>query len=180
MIPLLNLLSPEDKKKISRRKLLLLLHEILLLFFILTAIGSSVLLAARLILEQKFYEVNAADTPSSPKIAILNRDIRNINKALVNYNHIASRSVNITPFITELIKQTPLQIQWEQFSLREDNNVNLRGIALSRDGLIQFKQNLENLPFVKNINLPLQYLVSGDKDIKFAVDFMLRIHEYPY
>lgn len=172
MLPSLNLLPTEHKKEIRRAKMFLFIHEIILFIFIAIVLGSATLLAARLMLEQKFREVVIEKTPGTTKISRLNRNIQNINQRLIALEEITQKSATWSDTILKIITQTPPQINYKSFSIFEDKSIKLHGTADTRDALMNFKNTLESSDYIASVDLPLRYLVKT-QDIDFNLKIIL-------
>lgn len=169
MIPILNLLPPENKREINRAKILLLWHEILLLLFIMVSIGSALLYFAQNTLEKRFQEATLTPTAGSSQMTMLNRTVRNINQVLAPLNRVATSSRYFSPLLQALVNQTPPSIAWTALTVDAPGTATLRGTAATRRDLATFKANLESAPQFTRVNLPLQYLL-GIGQIEFAME----------
>lgn len=181
MFPSLNLLPPERKKEIQRTGILLLVHEIILFVFIAVIFGSSLLLGARLILEQRFREIVIENVPGATKITYLNRDVLNLNKRLGTLEEISSKSPFWSDLMLEIVTHTPPQINYKSLNLLDTSinlldtrTINLSGTAQTRDALINFKKELESSAYIAKVDLPLQYLVKT-QDIDFTLDLIINL-----
>lgn len=177
MIPILNLLSPQQKKEMALAKTLLIVHEMLLLIFIVVTVGSSILLGARLMLEQKFRATMLEQAPGSAKITKMNREVTQINLRLSALNRVSSSFSPWTAFITNLLKATPDGVEWKALQVNsEDRGLILTGFAPTRDALLKLRDNLSQLPYLSELNLPLHYLIDNN-NIDFVLDAKINIED---
>lgn len=174
MIPILNLLDDRQKRRIRSVRFLLLVHEILLLIFIVTVFGSGLIFAARIMLEQKFYEVVTTQVPHSPKIAALNRDIRYVNQQTEQLTQLTPHFNYWSPVIVELVRKSNADVTWELLILNRENlTIRLQGTAKTRASLSEFKKQLETSSKFITVDLPLQYLAT-EEDLTFVLTIAVR------
>jgi|GEM_PF-987668 len=174
MMPYLNLLSPADQKEVTRVRVLLLTHEIILFIFIFISIGSAGLLLARTLLEQKFQQTLLEKIPGSKEVAILNRDIRIINKQTLLIDRAIKLYHPWSPILVELATLTPPSVQIETMQIQNGATMLMRGHANTREELLTFKDRLEKSPYTVRLVIPLQSLAQ-DQDITFTVERTLNI-----
>lgn len=174
LLPYLNLLAPADQRETRRSKWLLLLHEVCLFLFIFIVLGSSGLLAARMLLEQKFQQTVVEKIPGSQKVALINRDIRALNRQLVNLDRAIKNYRVWSPLLFEISQATPEGIQYDLVQLNEGEKSFMRGQAAVRDDLILLKTTLEKSPNTKELKIPLQDLAQ-QSDISFTIERIINL-----
>lgn len=172
MIPALNLLPADQKKDIKYTRTFLLLHEILLFAFIAVVISSALMLTARIMLENKFQSITIENIPGATRVAKLNRDITRINQQLTQIKGVARNYVKLSALVADLSDRTPQDVNWHTFQILENNKILITGVAQNRDSLIAFQSRLEQSPYIRTLDLPLQYLTAGkDNPFKLEITF---------
>lgn len=169
LLPYLNLLAPDDRRETWRSKWLLLLHEICLFLFIFIALGSAGLLAARILLEQKFQQTVLETIPGSQEVALINRDIRVLNRQLSNLDRAIKNYRVWSPLLIEISQTAPEGIRYDLVQFNESGTIFMRGQAIARDDLILLKETLKKSPNTKELKIPLQDLAQQN-DILFSIE----------
>lgn len=147
---------------------LTLLHEILLFIFIAFSLGALILLAAHFILSQKFRAVVVEYVPGTAKIERLNRDIRLINRDLLAIDSVMQNSLLWSPLIQGVLQAAPAEISFSSLRINSAGTLEIQGTAAARDQLLAFKSALEKIPYLKSVDLPLQFLVK-EKAANFRI-----------
>lgn len=180
MKTMINLLPPEEKKKLFYKKLeklVIIWGEILLIFLVCLIL---------VLFSIKTYIVGQVES----KIIILdqikegyeNSNTQNLQQTIKNYNEKLSQIKNFyenqTHFaesIEEIAKIKPPEIYFTILSLKMSGNgiiFSISGFSETRTSLVLFRENLESKPGIENINFsPLSWVKTADIDFQVTFDF---------
>lgn len=164
----LNLFSEESKQKIQQQRFFFLFLKTELVLFLLLIICGTIFLAAERILSGSVQKI---ESETSKIIKTSSNDysleVKKINGTLLAVEEIQK---GFTPYSPLLKKVATLAPDGVSFSyLRIDNltkTIKLRGQADLRENFLNLVKNLEDAPFLNNIEVPLT-----DKLKKENIDF---------
>jgi Tfp pilus assembly protein PilN len=176
---MINLLPYSEKnilKIIEKEKIVLILEIILFLFFLcLILILFSIKIqvsgqveAERIVLEQEKNEFRNSETKNIPENIIL------INKNFSDLKSFYEKQFSMTEVLEKISKTLPDEIYLNTFSYtNNDSQVVLSGFSKTQEGLLEFKQNLEQEKNFQEIIFPFSSWIEG-KDISFNLNFKLK------
>lgn len=175
---MINLTPKEEKKKINADFYL----RLLIVFFISVALSVWVWVIAMVpsyfaislneksienkLKNQKNTPVPALDIETTTLIKGINSKVSLIEESETNKFVVSERVINQI-----LLKKTP-EIKINQISYSEDpsgkRQINISGLAPSRDKLLLFRRGLEENTFFKTVDLPISNFVKGS-NISFFI-----------
>lgn len=169
---ILNLLSPDKKKNLAAEVGFSQVKKALLILIISCITGISMTVAVRVLLTHELHTIES-DISSATESLTTNGDdtaeiiIKKINDKGTQLTQIQSSYVSWSSLLYQL-GQTPnnnIQLKSLQFN-QDDGTFDVQGYAKTRDDLLVFKEALEQLPFLQNINSPISNLIKKE-DITF-------------
>lgn len=175
----LNLLSPEEKKKIKSIKNFYLIRRISFPFISLLLISTTVLFFGQLLLNN--YQKNINEQIDNEMSFILvgqtsstEDTIKEFNNQLSRITTIQSGYIKWTNFIIEFTSLVPDGISLNSLDLKTLNDVGsnktiqITGFSIDRKTLIDFESNLEKSEYFSNIDTPISALIQ-----KVNINFQL-------
>lgn len=172
---LINLIPPEKKKLISHIYLVLysrFLIEIILLYGLIVAIS---LIIANQILLSNLGAVQSRTTNLEPVYNQINQEIQKVNQQLRNINEAQNNFFAWTPYLADTLKNLPTNISLNGLNFNKDNNnLIIQGLALTRADLLTLKDNLTKLSWVKKLDLPSSTLTAKE-NINFIINVELKL-----
>lgn len=170
---ILNLISEELKKEIKLRHIYGFIKKVNLTMIVIAIIIAIILLAAKTILQLRFNNIVEQMTLVTKTNQGYNNDIREINNKL---NFVAKVQNDFIPW-SEIIKKvvgiTPRDINLYYLKFNsEEQLVKIKGKALFRSSLLDFKDKLEATPDFKNIDFPLKNILERE-NIDFEINAKL-------
>jgi len=161
----LNLLSLKDKEKIKIEKNFLLIKNVVFVVSLALAIIIVSLLSTRIILNiyikdfDKTIE-NEEILLSSTKRASLEKSTKDLNSQLNTIESIQKEYVKWSNLLTELTKIVPGGVKINSLELNKNNKkVNITGVSINREVLLEFQNNLKNSNYFTNITSPISNLL---------------------
>jgi len=171
----LNLVSDKLKKEIKLRHLYLLVREISGIILIITIFLVSILLIAKIILQNSFNEIVSQTTLITRNNQTYNVKVREINDKLDFVSMIQAGYISWTNLFENLAIAMPSGIKLYSLKLNyKDQAISIKGMAKNRDDLLNFKNNLENSPYCSAINFPLKNILEKE-NIDFEINTTLNL-----
>ena len=175
MIPhRLNLLSPKKRNHLNRMINFQFLKNILELCLIFISLIGIALLGGQLVLQEYFNDITSQIVSVNNKYGDTNMAIKQINLTLAKTENIQKEYTKWTPLIIELFNAVPEGVNLSSVNLNKQNKiVNLVGSALTRNDLLLFKENLEKINWLSNIDIPPSQLIEKD-NIQFSLSPIIK------
>lgn len=156
---LLNLLPPEKKKLLNRLYLALYLRiiiEILLLYSLIIAIS---LILANYLLQSSLTSIQVQTTALDPIYSKINQEIKTANQQLKNVDLAQQAWQPWGPRLAQLFATTSSSISLSTLNLSADRQILLlQGLAKTREALLAFKEQLAQLPWLEEFEIPVSSL----------------------
>ncbi len=157
----LNLLTPEQKKKLKTKKIYLSLKETVMLILLFTSIIGIMLIAARYVLEQQLAYLIEKNATVITKSQETSKKIASVNEKIETADIIQKNFQNWSIFFIELAEITPKNISYDFLKIyRQQATIELEGSAKTRQDLLALQKNLQNSNIFKKVNLPLSDLLA--------------------
>jgi len=168
MIPhRLNLLSPQKRRTLKKMVNFQFTKSLLeLMLFVLSCTGIA-LLGGQWTLQNYFNEVTGHIVSITNKYAQQNLEIKDINLDLIKAEKIQEEYTLWTPKILELTNQIPDNIILSNLSFNLDS-LNIIGTAQTRNDLLNLANNLKNIEWLDDIQIPPEQLTQKD-NIQFSI-----------
>lgn len=176
----LNLLPPEDKKRIGYQRLVRFFTYINAGIVILLVIGNTLLLPTYFFLF--FQNRGTQELLAAQQQTTQTEQAREIEKRIQQTNATLNRLQTTHTFgedslmssITDIITEAPSGITLAFLSFeKETSRVLLRGHALTRNDLLEFISAIREHPSFYDIESPVENILR-DKNISFAFSFSIR------
>jgi Tfp pilus assembly protein PilN len=173
----LNLVSNELKKEIKLRRLYFLIKKIGGVLLVITICLASILLTAKIILQNNFNKIVAQTTLITKNNQTYNVKVREINNKINFAAKIQKDYLVWTNLLKNLALKAPDGIKLYSLKLNADKKTfAIKGIAQNRDDLLKFKENIENLSVYDNIDFPLKNILEKE-NIDFEINADLNLNE---
>lgn len=171
----LNLVSAEQKKEIKLKHIYGLIKKINLTLIIITIVIAVVLLTAKILLQSKFNEIVEQTTLVTRTNQGYNNNVREINNKL---NYVAKIQDDFIPWsglLTSLAETTPGDIKFYYFKIDAPaKTIKIKGKALRRGSLLNFKDKLANNPAFLEIDFPVKNILEKE-NIDFEINAKLNL-----
>ena len=172
----LNLLPPQEKKRLELTKFNSLLafltvwFSVFLIIFVLLLLSAFFSLSILLQEQRKLIEIRQSD-PKTQYLLEIEEKIKQTNQIIKQVQLKQSEIILWTPLLEEISEIVPSGIYLNNFSFRTaKNQISLNGWANYRENLLGFQKSLEESSFFEEIEAPLANLIK-QKDIDFNFTF---------
>ena len=170
---LLNLIPQQLKREIKFRQFLALFKKINYIIIIFTIIIAIIILTAKIILRNNFNKVVAQTTLITKNSQSYNIKVNDINSKLDSISQVQNNFIAWSNLIENLADITPSGINFISTKINKEKQIiNIAGIAKTRNDLLEFKQNMENLPNVYDVKFPLKNILQKT-NISFEISAKL-------
>jgi len=170
----INLISPEQKKNLEQQKVYAAICLSVSVIFIFTAIFSGLLLGSKYYLELRLGGILAQNAQGINQAQNLALNVKKINNKIEAVSDIQKGYYRWSPVLAKLAQLTPAEISFAELDLyKQDEIIEIKGLAKTRNDLINYQKTLENSGWFKKIDLPLESLISKENnnfDIKATLD----------
>ncbi|MFA6551154.1 MAG: PilN domain-containing protein [Patescibacteria group bacterium] len=171
MMITLNLLSAEQQKKARRQKTDRLLKQ-----FALALTATTILIAAIFILAKETLQTSLSQTLETyyKSNHTFNIRINQTNALLKFIREIKVDNRIWSELLVDITKKTPADVKISALEIDGvKRTIALRGLSLTRDSLLSFKDNLNQSKFLTGVNLPVQSLAQKE-NIIFVINAALK------
>ncbi len=165
----INLLSPEKRKYLRRMIYIQFIKNTLISVVFVFCLSGITLLGGQSVLQEYFNDVSGNLIATNSRNAEKNKKIKEINSIIIKTDAIQQIYTNWSPIIVKLANAIPEGITVGTLSLNAVNHTfNINGNANTRENLLQMQIILNNLDFIKNVNIPLSQLTEKT-NIAFSI-----------
>lgn len=173
----LNLISQEQKKEIKLKRAYEITKKVSCILIIIAIFIAVVLLIGKLILQMQFIKAVDQYTLVAKSSQGDNAKIRDINNSLNFVSEIQSNFIFWSNLIKDAADRVPGGVSLSSISIdRDKKSIQIKGTAKLRDGLLQFKENIEKSLIYQNVDLPLQNILQKE-NINFEIKAELNLSE---
>lgn len=141
----LNLLSSEKKKNLDKLITAQFVKSILELFLVVICFCAVFILISQNIMEIFYRGLSNNSSLVNSYYSSTNDKIKRINAVLKDANDIQSEYVVWTTLIAELTATLPPEVTLSSLAMNKAGQFSFSGVAKTRDSLIAWQKNLENL-----------------------------------
>lgn len=177
---LLNLLPPTKKKDLRLIQLYTVIKNLIIIVLIFTIVATTILLIIKIVLQNYFNEIVAQTTLTTKTLSVFNKDIKTFNKNLSIVEDIQKNFIPWTNFLVNFTRLVPDNVSIYNLNINKVDDTTYKifiyGFAKNRDGLLAFKNNLENSNDLKEISVPLENLLTKE-DIKFNIKATINLNQ---
>jgi len=169
----LNLLSPAQQEYLRYENAYRHVRTVSWLILTFTVIISSLLLIARLMLQDYYATVLTTTTLVNEKNRSIDRDIAEFNKELKAVETIQADFIKWSNILIDINKAIPANVEIAYLNFEQKTRLfNLNGRALRREDFLTLKKNLESLPYFEEISSPLtNILLKENVNFEFTGKF---------
>lgn len=172
----LNLLPPIQKIYIKQAGIYTALQNFLAIILIVAIIISFLLVGARIILQNNFYNLITHSSLSLNDTQGFDSKIRNVNEKLKVVQEIQNEFTKWSSFLIAVNDLVPENIQLNLLAINQEaKTISIEGNAKLRDDFLKFKENLQNSSLLSEIESPLSNLVKK-QDIDFRITAKLNFN----
>lgn len=173
----LNLLSPSQKEYLRYEHAYVHVRTVMWLMLAFSIIISSLLLAARLMLQDNYATVLTTTTLVNEKNRTLDHEISEFNKSLKEVEAIQAHFVKWSTIVLEINRAIPPNVEITYLNLEQNTRLfNLSGKALTREDFLALKANLAALPYFEELSSPLTNLLLK-KNVTFEFSGKIKTSE---
>ena len=174
---ILDLISPQEKKQFHTKRIYLVIERLVFISSLLFIINISIVLIAKHIIKNNLRDINSQSITITEGNKELNQQIKNLNSELEFLDFVQSENIFFTDLFLKIINLTPKNITLSHLSFKflekkkKENsilNLNIKGIAATREDLINYKEKINSSNFLKEIKLPISDLLLRE-NIKFEL-----------
>lgn len=174
----LNLLSPNEKNRLKLESNYLLMKNIIFVISLVLIIYILSLFATRFILQFYLSDINKSieneqSLAATSKRGELEKSIKDLNNQLNTITFIQKTYVKWSGFLIDFNKTIVSEVKISTLQLDKNNKkVNIQGQAKTRNALLDFQKNLENLKYFSKITSPISnLLIKENIDFQFTGEF---------
>lgn len=168
---LLNLLPPTVKENVRLMRLYIVLKNSIIGLLMIAIFVATVLLIAKVILQNTFNEIVAQTTITNTVDRVFNKDITRFNNRLTALEEAQKKFAPHSQTLAKVFAQIPSNIVLSDISI-VDNKLFIIGNAATRDNLLAFQSAIDSLEFIDELTIPLEFLLSRE-DINFTAQATL-------
>lgn len=173
----LNLISQDLKKEIKLKRIYGFVKKTYYLLAILIITTTITLLIAKIVLQNEFNKIVEQTTLVTKNSQSYNVKVREINSKIDNAGIIQDNYMTWSYLFEEITKLTPEDVTISFIKTdKTKQNIKIRGIADSRDGLLLFKNELEDSLIFTDIQFPIQNILKKN-NINFEIDAKIIIEK---
>ncbi len=174
----LNIISQELKKEINTKTIYLSYKNLLAIIFITLILYTSAYLICLLVLQIHFVETVKDTTLITRGSENYSAQVRQLNSTITNIENIQSEYINWSYLLEFLHQLSSEDVNISSISVnKEKKEIILRGMAMTRDGLLQLKEKLEESNYFTEINLPIKNLLEKE-NISFDINSSFKTYEF--
>ena len=176
----LNLVSQELKQEIKLRHIYKMLKQANYILIIITIFIAIIILVAKIILQNNFNKVVEQTTLITRESQGQNIKIRDINDRLNYIGKIQDNFITWSFLFKELADNVNNDISFYSIKInKERKEIDLRGIAKSRNSLLVLKKSFDNSDIFLDIDFPMKNILEKE-DINFEIKASLDLDKIGY
>ncbi len=165
----LNLLSPQKKHHLKRMALFIFFKNILEVTLVVVIVAAIVLVSGRWFLQNYFNELTEKLVMDGNQHTGMNTRIKEVNRVLKDIALTQKEYVAWSSVLEGITETVPATITMESMVLDRVSGIyTFTGIATTRNDLLLFQKNLQALPFIAKVDVPLSQLTEKE-DIPFII-----------
>lgn len=163
----INLLSPEKKNKLKFLVKFIFSKEALEIVILACSVIAIALVWSWLVLQESYAGLASSSALVNKDYLTYNKDIKIINTLIKNIDKSSSEFQAITPKLIDIIINLPPNIKITSLQInRKDQTLNLQGVALTRQDLLNYQNILKKVNWLETVNTPVSKLFQKT-DINF-------------
>ncbi|MFH1677358.1 MAG: hypothetical protein ABH888_00940 [Patescibacteria group bacterium] len=171
----LNLISKKVKQDIKLKRIYAILKRFGYILIIITALFAIIILFAKIILQNTFNQVVEQTTLITKNNQSSNNQIKAINTRLDNIEKIQNDFIPWSFLLEDLSQDISSNINFFSIKIDKDKQqIDLKGVAVTRKGLLDFKKSIEESDKFSDIYFPINNLLK-ENNINFEITAKLVI-----
>jgi hypothetical protein len=172
---ILNLASPEVKKEMKQKQIYILITKICFSLITATVLISIYLLFGQFVINYYYNKSIEESTLLASSYQGYGTRAENLKSELDHINEIQNDFTVFSKVFEELMTMTSNNIKFSSIQIsKEDNIIHFLGIASTRQGLLDFKESLEQSDNFDEVNLPIANILEKT-NISFDISAKLEI-----
>lgn len=174
----INLLPQAEKKKLFYLQIDQIINRLLFIIVILLVCSSIVLLGIRFSLQQETDEINnQIDSLQSQINSDKNKEtqdqIQILNQLVRRANDIRNQNIDLSAILVHVSDITPTGVTFTRIDYDNSSHTfNIKGIALKREDLIKFTNNIEESDYFFQTDSPISNFTE-ENNLQFELSFVL-------
>lgn len=177
----LNLLPSREKKQLNIKMYQSFATKIVVAFLWLAVIVFSLLFAFKYIMEHSLENMTKQNDIIIQNNKELNTEIKECNTKLGALSKIQNENIDFSKILIKITEIIPEEITLNHLSLQIDEKeksnkiilIKMKGFTSNRNNLVKFKNTLNSISYIKNIELPINTLLKQEN-----VDFEISTELY--
>jgi hypothetical protein len=174
----LNLISEEQKKQIQLRRLYNLIKKASFIIITLTFVLSTILLFAKLSLQNNFNRIVDETTLVTKNNQNYNNKVKEVNGKLKFVAQVQEDFIPWSYLLADLASSTPEGLHLTLMRVdHKDDSLKIRGSAETREDLLKLKKYFDSNQIYEKTDFPLKNILEKE-NIDFEISTNLKISEY--
>lgn len=168
----LNLISPAKKQQFKLEQIYIIIKNIIILLLLSSIIIAIALLITKNALQLHFQKIVEQTTLTTQYANTFSAEVRDFNRIINAVSAVQENYTDWNAFLVNFSAITPNGIVIKNLLINETHII-IKGVADTRDSLLNFKNNLEESVIFSNVEIPIDNLLERTNiefDIKAAVD----------
>jgi len=171
----LTLFSPTKKKQVSKHIVLVSIQYFISWILIATCLVSIILLATKLIMQNRFSQAVKQGTLVTQEYGTLNQETHLTNKKIDFLTNMQNNFIIWSPKLASLTALTSKDITLVTINIdHATKDIKISGHAKERDDLLFYKKQLESSGIFQKIDLPIENLLKA-QNIYFKISGKLSV-----
>ncbi|MEA2065215.1 MAG: hypothetical protein U9O66_02880 [Patescibacteria group bacterium] len=182
---ILDLISPQEKKQFHTKNIYLVIEKLVFISSLLFIINISITLMAKHIIKNNLSNIDSQNIAITEGNKELNQQIKNFNSEIGFLSFVQNENIFFTDLFLKIINLTPKNITLTHLSFRfpekieKKNNIlnlEIKGLAATREDLISYKEKINSSNFLKDIKLSINDLLFQE-NVKFELSTELYLNQ---
>lgn len=172
----LNLIPPQQKKKLKLFQVYIYLKNIIFITLIGAILIAIILSLAKIILQNNFNKTINQTYLTVGINKFYNFEIKEFNQELKQVAEIQKQYIPYLNFILSFTDLVPQEVTFQKLNLNDKSILQIKGLADTRDDLLNFKNNLEKSNLFDNFTIPLENLLEKE-NVEFELNLKLFLEQ---
>ncbi len=170
----INLLSNEKRKYLNRMIYIQFVKNTFISIVFVFCLSGMTLLGGQSVLQEYFNSVSSVLTMSNSVRSAENKQIQDVNNIIKRTEALEAVNNLWAEKIVEFGNAVPAGVTIKNMGIFKDRNeINISGLAQNRDALLELKENVSELDFIENMEIPLSQLTEKE-DINFSITIKMK------
>ncbi|NTU98755.1 hypothetical protein HGA64_01980 [Candidatus Falkowbacteria bacterium] len=172
----INLISEKKKQEIKFKHIYALLKKLDFVLLIVVCSIAMLILGSKIILQNSFNQTISQTTLITKNSQGYNNKVHDINSKISSVEQVQKDFYVWSKLFTELDMDLPSGIRLTYIKAGNDKAVILRGVATTREELLNFKAKLEKSLIISDPVLPISSILNKE-DIHFEINAKLNLEK---